>query len=384
MTRTTKTRRRLRTSGTARSSERRADDGGGRSAQIELRGLSRSYGATVALDNVSATVEPGEMLFVLGPSGAGKSTLLRIVGGYEQPDEGDLLFDGASVLRVPVHKRDIGMVFQSYALFPHMRVLDNVAFGLKMRGVGRAERVDRARWALSLVRLEGVEQRFPRQLSGGQQQRVALARALAYHPSLLLLDEPLSNLDRRLRDEMRVELRQLQQRLGVTTIVVTHDQEESLAMADRVLVLNRGQVQQVDSPSRLYHEPVNAFVAGFIGEMNLLSGTVVQSEEGRALVRVGGVTIEGRDPGAVRAGERVLVGLRAERIQVGGSPARAEATVRHVSFLGASLLCIAELDGGEVLRAFVNDPTGRSPVRLGERVALSWDQDAPFVVPGDA
>jgi putative spermidine/putrescine transport system ATP-binding protein len=232
---------------------------------VELRGIGKRYGLTQALDDVSLEIAPGELVFVLGPSGAGKSTLLRIIGGYERPDQGVLSIGGRRVDDVPVHRRDIGMVFQSYALFPHMTVADNVGFGLRMRGVDEPARSERVAWALRLVRLEGLERRFPRQLSGGQQQRVALARAIAFRPALLLLDEPLASLDRRLRDEMRIELRQLQRQLGITTLFVTNDQEESLTMADRVVVIHCGAVQQVAPPARLYNTPANPFVASFIG-----------------------------------------------------------------------------------------------------------------------
>jgi putative spermidine/putrescine transport system ATP-binding protein len=381
-------------------------------AAVELRGIGKRYGTTRALDDVSLRVDPGELLFVLGPSGAGKSTLLRIIGGYERPDAGVLSIGGRRVGGLPIHRRDIGMVFQSYALFPHMSVEDNVGFGLRMRGVGGPARSERVRWALGLVRLEGLERRFPRQLSGGQQQRVALARAIAFRPALLLLDEPLASLDRRLRDEMRIELRQLQRQLGITTLFVTHDQEESLTMADRVVVMHDGAVQQIAPPAELYNAPGNPFVASFIGEMNALRGAVVGSDRGAYDVRLGGLIWRVVCERPLSVGERVTVCLRAERISGDPSPpsspvalaprsapvpapsrdegaSRAEhdvhntvdGTVRFSSYLGATTLYLVEASDRTILKVAEPNAAGRARFAPGDAVRLSWPVDAAMVFP---
>jgi ABC-type Fe3+/spermidine/putrescine transport system ATPase subunit len=371
------------------------DDG----ASLELRGVTKRYAASVALDEVSLAVSPGELLFVLGPSGAGKSTLLRLIGGYDRPDRGDVMIGGRSVVDVPVHRRNIGMMFQSYALFPHMTVADNVGFGLRMRGVERPLRDERVRWALGLVRLDRLEARYPRELSGGQQQRVALARAIAFRPAVLLLDEPLASLDRRLRDEMRVELRQLQRTLGITTIFVTHDQEESLTMADRVVVMHRGAVQQVAAPAELYNRPANPFVASFVGEMNVLRGSVVGVSGACCEVQSGGLRFEVVPGWSVAVGDAVTVCIRAERIglEVLERPHRGEVLtpalsqrerecgrVRFSSYLGASTLYLVERDDGSLLKVSERNEAGLARFVAGDVVTLSWPVGAAMVFPEDA
>jgi len=366
----------------------------GASAAVELRGIGKRYGSTQALDDVSLEIASGELVFVLGPSGAGKSTLLRIIGGYEQPDQGVLSIGGRRVDDVPVHRRDIGMVFQSYALFPHMTVADNVGFGLRMRGVSAPARSERVAWALRLVRLESLDRRFPRQLSGGQQQRVALARAIAFRPALLLLDEPLASLDRRLRDEMRIELRQLQRQLGITTLFVTHDQEESLTMADRVVVIHGGAVQQIAPPAHLYNTPANPFVASFIGEMNVLRGTILATDGAAHEARLGGLTWRVASDQPLALGDRVTVCLRAERIALTsedsatsatdtdapGTPAnRLPGAVRFSSYLGASTLYLVELSDGTVLKVVEPNAAGLARFAPGDAVALAWSADAAMV-----
>jgi ABC-type Fe3+/spermidine/putrescine transport system ATPase subunit len=361
-------------------------------ALVELRAVSKRYGSVVALRDVSLAIAPGELVFVLGPSGAGKSTLLRIVGGYETPDSGFLGIGGRRMDDVPVHRRDIGMVFQSYALFPHMTVAENVGFGLRMRGVRDPERTDRVGWALSLVRLEGLGRRYPRQLSGGQQQRVALARAIAFRPTLLLLDEPLASLDRRLRDEMRLELRQLQRKLGITTIFVTHDQEESLTMADRVVVMHGGAVQQVAAPAELYNAPANPFVASFIGEMNVLRCAVLASDGADCEVRIGGAVARVRSSAGLSAGDRVTVCLRAERAGLEGTPPPARSPgragggvnaltgqVRFSSYLGASTLYLVEVADGTLLKVSEPNSAGLARFAPGDSVTVSWPIEAAMV-----
>ncbi|MBK3425601.1 ABC transporter ATP-binding protein, partial [Methylobacterium ajmalii] len=238
-----------------------------------LDGLTKRYGEATAVAGVDLDIRQGELVALLGPSGCGKTTTLRMVAGFIEPSAGRVVIGGRDVTRLPPHARDTGMVFQSYALFPHMSVADNVGFGLEMRKVGKAERDRRIAEALRLVRLDALADRLPRQLSGGQQQRVALARALVVSPAVFLLDEPLSNLDAKLRSEVGLEIRELQKRLGLTTLMVTHDQDEALAMADRLVVMEHGRVLQVGSAEDLYERPANTFVAGFVGRCNLLDGT---------------------------------------------------------------------------------------------------------------
>ena len=256
---------------------------------VECRSISLSYGRTQVLNDINLVVEPGEFFALLGPSGSGKSTLLRLIAGFNQQNSGQLLVDGQNIAAVPPHRRNIGMVFQSYALWPHMTVWDNVAFGLVERKVRSAELKARVAAALDLVGLSQYAKRHPNALSGGQQQRVALARTIVIEPQVLLLDEPLSNLDRNLRVQMRQELLSLQRRLGITTIFVTHDQEEAMTTADRMAVMDQGVVQQVGSPSNLYDYPCNRFVANFVGTMNVLEGQVKERSGNNIILNVGGV-----------------------------------------------------------------------------------------------
>jgi spermidine/putrescine ABC transporter ATP-binding subunit len=241
---------------------------------VDVRGAEKRYGSVAALDSVSMSFAEGEFFGLLGPSGSGKTTLLRAIAGFVDLDKGEIMIDGQDVKDIPVHRRDIGMVFQNYALFPHMSVFDNVAFGLSVRRVGRSETEQRVKAMLGLVRLAGLEERKPRQLSGGQQQRVALARALITRPRVLLLDEPLGALDKRLRQEMQVELKQIQRDVGITTIFVTHDQEEALTLSDRIAILNQGNIIQAGPPDQVYERPQTAFAASFLGDANFFPGRV--------------------------------------------------------------------------------------------------------------
>src|SRR5580698_9556317 len=302
-------------------------------AKLEIQNLVKRYGDFHAVRDVSLSVADGEFLVLLGPSGCGKTTTLRMVAGFIEPTGGTVRLGGADVTLLPPWKRNAGMVFQSYALFPHLTVAQNVAFGLEMRKLPRADINNRVEETLALVRLEGYGGRLPRQLSGGQQQRVALARALAIHPDVLLLDEPLSNLDAKLRQEVRVEIRELQRRMGLTTVMVTHDQEEALTMADRLVVMNEGSVRQVGSQRDLYERPADRFVAGFVGRSTFLDGVIeapgcFRTDGGLVLACVGGTT-----------GEATL-SLRPERIEIAPSALAGldnslPGTVEFVSYLGA-------------------------------------------------
>src|SRR5262245_1194436 len=336
------------------------------SGTVALRGLVKRYGATLALDVVPLNVAPGEFFTLLGPSGCGKTTTLRSVAGFVTPDAGEVEINGEVVTRVPPHRRHVGMVFQHYALFPHRTVAQNVAFGLRMQRVDKAEIGRRVTEALALVQLPGYGARYPSQLSGGEQQRVALARALITRPAVLLLDEPLGALDKKLRDHMKIELKRLQREVGITTIYVTHDQEEALTMSDRIAVMHRGRVEQVAAPRGLYETPATAFVASFIGNINLLSGRAA----GVNKIDCGATTLA--VTGAPPAGTMVAVALRPERVFL--DPAAAmdtvlPMTVAHVVYQGETVRYILKSDTGLELQAV---ELGQVRFSAGARVRAGW------------
>ena len=319
------------------------------SAAIRLDQVTKTFdGRVVAVDDVTLDIEAGEFFALLGPSGCGKTTNLRMIAGFELPDSGRIHVGGRDITDLPVHKREMGMVFQSYALFPHRTVAENVAFGLRMRDVPRPDIERRVRAALALVALTGLEERKPSQLSGGQQQRVALARALVVEPPVLLCDEPLGALDRKLRQQMQFELKELQKRLGVTLVFVTHDQEEALAMSDRIAVMNEGRIEQIGAPTEIYEKPRTRFVADFIGEINLLDA-----------------------PGRASA-------LRPEKLRfVPHGDARAAGLIETSNFLGGATLYRVRIDDGRTLLARETHAGERSPRKPGDAVGLTWnDSDA--------
>ena len=339
-------------------------------ASLVLDCVSRRFGDHAAVAEMSLTIPPGELVVLLGPSGCGKTTTLRMIAGFLQPTEGDIRLDGRSILPLPAHRREMGIVFQSYALFPHLTVARNVAFGLEMRRMPKSEIAVQTAEMLRLVKLRDLAARLPRQLSGGQQQRVALARALAIHPRLLLLDEPLSNLDAALRAEMAREIRLLQRDRGITTVMVTHDQAEAMSMADRLVVMRDGRVQQSGRQEDLYERPANPFVASFIGGSNLLSGRL---EAGR-LVLASGTAIALAGYYGV-AGQASLA-IRPESIHLvaPGASARINGEVELCTYLGATIEHVVRLDGGSnvVARAPGLGPGAISRHDPGTRVALQW------------
>ncbi|SEM48291.1 ABC transporter ATP-binding protein [Bradyrhizobium sp. OK095] len=345
------------------------------SASIEIAGVSKVYdGGVRAVDAVAMDIRQGEFFSLLGPSGCGKTTTLRMIAGFEMPSSGAIRVDGADITHVPAHKRDMGMVFQNYALFPHRTVAENVAFGLRMRGLDKATIAAKVKAALAMVELSGLEDRRPAQLSGGQQQRVALARAIVIAPRVLLCDEPLGALDKKLRQQMQFELKQLQKKLGLTLVFVTHDQEEALAMSDRIAVMNGGRVEQVGTPTEIYNQPTTRFVADFIGDTNIFRGERVgpSLDVGKSLILA--------LPPAETEGTGVLsVALRPEKIRL--SP-RTDATitagssthgiVENTNFLGGAVLYRITLEGGH--RVLVQQPNaGTSRLFVpGDGVTLDW------------
>jgi iron(III) transport system ATP-binding protein len=341
--------------------------------QIRLKDLTKHYGGTVAVDRVSLSVHSGELFFLLGPSGCGKTTLLRMIAGFVYPDAGAIFFDTVEIGRVPPRARDAALVFQTYALWPHMTVAKNVAYGLKVRGMKGAEVARRVEQVLKLVRLEGLAERRPAQLSGGQQQRVALARALVIEPRVLLLDEPLSNLDARLRDEMREEIRRLHQQTGLTMLYVTHDQKEALALADRLALMERGRIVQVGTPTELYERPANRFVAGFLGDSNFLPGTVRGVQNGVCTVEtpLGPLAATAPAIGPAPTG-RVLCSIRPQALALAGrdGPNRLAATVDHVAFLGEVVHWRARAAGDTTL-SVISLPHEAARLRPGDAVTLA-------------
>jgi putrescine transport system ATP-binding protein len=356
---------------------------------LRFDGVSKRFSGLAAVDRVSLDIFPGEFFALLGPSGCGKTTLLRMLAGFETPDEGRILLDGEDIASVPPHRRPVNMMFQSYALFPHLSVEGNVAFGLKQEVLPRDEIARRVAEMLALVQLDGLGKRKPHQLSGGQRQRVALARSLAKRPRVLLLDEPLAALDKKLREETQFELMQLQEKLGLTFIIVTHDQQEAMTVADRIAVMDHGRLIQVATPPEIYEQPNSRWVADFIGDVNLIEGRVVEAG-------AGGTEIASAAAGQVRAaasaeakpGDTVWVALRPEKVRIALEPPATAADncvsgqVSNIGYLGDVSIYQVRLDNGFVIKAALANMTRlvERPIGWDDRVWLTWAPDAAAVL----
>ena len=354
---------------------------------VRLDGVSKWYGAHAAVRDLSLAVRSGEFLTLLGPSGSGKTTTLMMIAGFAAPSDGRIVIAGRDVTDAPPHRRDIGVVFQSYALFPHLSVARNVAFPLEARGMARREIEPRVRKALDLVKLGELADRYPAQLSGGQQQRVALARAFVFEPPLLLMDEPLGALDKKLREHMQVELLKLKSQLSATIIYVTHDQEEALVMSDRIVVMAEGTIQQIGTPAELYRRPANRFVADFIGEANILDG-VVRAAGDPLLVEVGDATLTVAANHAWHTGEALSVVVRPECVVLGPQAGRCrnvfEATVEQAIYVGEASRYLLRLPGGQALSAKLQHRDGDDAVASGERILVGWEAENAWTVAGPA
>ena len=347
---------------------------------VLLDEVVKRFDDVTAVDGISLEIPSGAFFALLGPSGCGKTTTLRMIGGFEEPTSGRILLGEQDVSSLPPYRRDVNTVFQSYALFPHLSIADNIGFGLRRKGVGGAELRQRVGEALELVDLAGYERRKPRQLSGGQAQRVALARALVNRPRVLLLDEPLGALDLKLRKQMQLELKRIQHEVGITFVHVTHDQEEAMTMADTIAVMNRGRVEQLGAPAELYERPITSFVAGFLGVSNLLAGTVA----GPGLVRIdaGGEIRLPPERLNGRSGA-VAIGVRPEKIRIGAEPEgqnRLTGTVRETAYVGVATQLVVDTDAGPVSVYVQNSESSAEAARPGDVAFLSWSPEATFVV----
>jgi spermidine/putrescine transport system ATP-binding protein len=347
-------------------------------SDVRLEGITKRFDDVVAVDDISLSIEPGQFFALLGPSGCGKTTTLRMIGGFEEPTEGSIYLGDRDVVGLPPYKRDVNTVFQSYALFPHLSIFENVAFGMRRQRVRGAQLAGRVREILKLVDLHGLESRKPRQLSGGQQQRVALARALVNKPRVLLLDEPLGALDLKLRRQMQLELKLIQSELGVTFIHVTHDQEEAMTMADTIAVMNRGRVEQLGPPSDLYERPETAFVAGFLGVSNLLPGTT----SGPTTIALdGGTAVTVSSEALGRRNGRVAVGIRPEKIRIGeGQVNTLEGRVFESAYVGVSTQYVVDTPAGRLTVYVQNMESGTRRASPGDPITVGFDPEATFVV----
>ena len=357
--------------------------------RISVEHLTKRFGPLAVVSEVGLSIQEGELFTLLGPSGCGKTTLLRLIAGFYGPDEGEIRFGDRVVNAVPPHERGIGMVFQNYALWPHMTVAGNVSYGLKLRKVSASDIAARVDGVLEKVKLGGLGERFPGQLSGGQQQRVALARALVLNPQILLLDEPLSNLDAKIRVQVRAEIRKLQKELGITTIYVTHDQEEALTLSDRIAVFNQGRVFQVGPPKALYERPANRFVADFIGVNNLIEGKVIAADAAqrslRATTAFGEIAAIHDAP--LKAGDACVICVRPENIALEGQPGggvnRLNGRISFAAYLGNTLRYDVDLGQGVTFKTDIRDPWHHESLPMGAAVTLSCPVSSTLAIPAD-
>jgi ABC-type Fe3+/spermidine/putrescine transport system ATPase subunit len=360
-------------------------------AKLELRRISKSFGGLPVVRDFSFRVETGEFLSLLGPSGCGKTTTLRIIAGLEHQDRGEVLIDGGEISDIPVHKRNIGFIFQDYALFPHMTVEENIAFGLRMRRISGDHR-EKAKKVLRTVDLQGYERRLPGQLSGGERQRVALCRALVLDPDILLMDEPLSNLDAKLRKRMRIEIKEIQRAIGITTIFVTHDQEEALSMSDRIILMNEGRAEQVGSSDEIYQKPASEFVANFMGQVNCYEGRIGDTHNSQATLtsdHIPDVTANIPAEASYQDGERVLFMIRKEGIQVSNSETKDDpetqvlpAEVLANDYLGSEVETICRFEGFPQSRIVRRSSSlvNKSLPSKGERIHLAWNREDLYII----
>jgi spermidine/putrescine ABC transporter ATP-binding subunit len=347
---------------------------------IQLQDIVKRFGTLEAVSHVSLEILDGELFTLLGPSGCGKTTLLRLIGGFHKPDHGEIYFDGKPITSVPPYERNIGMVFQNYALWPHMTVFNNITYGLKLKKLSREKIAEKVSQVLTLVNLVGLENRYPGQLSGGQQQRVALARALVLNPDVLLLDEPLSNLDAKIRVQVRAEIRKLQKELGITTIYVTHDQEEALTLSDRIAVINLGKLMQIGTPRDLYERPHHPFVADFIGINNLIPGDVqelnIAEKWIRVQTKVGTLICTSEEQ--FKTGDRCMISVRPESALINQSEDRQEGlnciggTVSFAYYIGNTIRYDVEIDREIMFKIDIQNPVDHKPFSIGEKVYVSF------------
>ncbi|HMK67960.1 MAG TPA: ABC transporter ATP-binding protein [Stellaceae bacterium] len=352
--------------------------------KLSIRGATKHYGSVVALADATLELREGEFLTLLGPSGSGKTTLLMMVAGLVPPSSGEVWIDGKLATYAPPNKRDIGIVFQNYALFPHLTVRENIAFPLQMRRVAPAQIEQEVKRVLDIVQLPHVASRLPRELSGGQQQRIALARCMVYRPSIILMDEPLGALDRQLRDQMQLEIKELHARLGITVLYVTHDQEEAMAMSDRICLMNNGRIEQIGSPQELYFQPRSVFVAKFLGESNILDATVGQAGATMSLAGPSGIELRGCGDGSAAPGESVDVIIRPERLRLLGDAETADnvatGVLREIVFAGGVTRYFVGLPDGSVLSAKQLNAGGQKEPKLGETVRVGWSSEHALVL----
>jgi putative spermidine/putrescine transport system ATP-binding protein len=347
---------------------------------IDLRGVTKRYGEERVVDDISLAIRPGEFFTFLGPSGSGKTTTLMMIAGFAGVDGGSIAVDGADVSALEPQRRGFGMVFQNYAIFPHLNVFENVAFPLRARRRPEQTIRERVTWALDLVQLGSFADRFARQLSGGQQQRVAIARAIVFEPHIVLMDEPLGALDKNLRYDMQVEIKEIQRRLGMTVVYVTHDQEEAMNMSDRIAIMNRGRITQVGVPSEVYERPANAFVGRFLGEANILEGAIEAIEGDTATLRVGGLALRAKVRDAVKVGQRASLFVRPERVAIGDTTGnRVEGRVRRVSFLGNIVRYQVEIASSTHVVVDVQNSRRRAHA-VDDPIALGWAVEDSLVL----